>query len=78
MTAVDTNVVVRLLISDDPKQTENEVSIAAAIALTQHGIDFADALHLTSRTSGANFVSFDQEFVRRGKRAGIAATSRVV
>jgi len=123
MTAVDTNVVVRLLTADDPKQaaaaralfaagpiwiaktvwletawvlgslygfedtaireaftkllalvnvhTEDRPSIAAALALTAQGIDLADAMHLTSRPSGADFVSFDQTFVRRAKRAGV-------
>src|SRR5213595_2083852 len=103
MTAVDTNVVVRLLTADDPKQSaavrslfaaeeiwiaktvlletgwvlrslygyeesairdaftkllglknvsaEDESSVAAALALTVHGIDFADALHLSSKAA---------------------------
>ena len=122
MTAVDTNVVVRLLTGDDPKQAaaskslfasepiwiaktvlletgwvlrslygfeesaireaftkllglknvqiEDEASVAAAIALTAHGIELADALHLSSRPPGAVFASFDQAFVRRAMRAG--------
>ena len=122
MIAVDTNVVVRLLTEDDPKQaaeartlfaaqpiwigktvlletgwvlrslygfeesairdaftrllglenvhTDDKPSIAAALALTVHGIEFADAMHLCSRPQGAGFVSFDQSFVRRAKRAG--------
>ena len=129
MTAVDTNVVVRLLTGDDPKQaaaaralfasepiwiaktvlletgwvlrslyrfdesairdafikllglknvhTEDEPSVAAALALTVHGIEFADALHLSSKPPGAVFVSFDQPFVRRATRAGIARVSGV-
>ena len=124
MTAVDTNVVVRLLTADDPKQAaaakslfasqpiwiaktvlletgwvlrslygfkeaairdafikllglknvhvEDEPSVAAALALTAQGIQFADGLHLTSKPPGAVFVSFDQSFVRRAKRAGVA------
>lgn len=124
MTAVDTNVVVRLLTGDDPKQAaaarslfatgpiwigktvlletgwvlrslygfeesairdaftkllglknvhaEDEPSVAAALALTAHGIELADAMHLTSRPPGSKFVSFDQSFVRRAKRAGAA------
>ena len=127
MTAVDTNVVVRLLTADDPKQaaaaralfeagpiwiaktvwletawvlgslygfedsaiheaftkllalvnvhTEDKPSIAAALALTAQGIDLADAMHLTSRPSGARFVSFDQMFIRRAKRAGVSDIS---
>src|SRR6266699_3934590 len=117
MIAVDTNVLVRLLTGDDPKQaaaarslfaaepiwiaktgwvlrslygfeesairdaftrllglknvrTEDEASVAAALALTVHGIELADAMHLSSRPPGAAFVSFDQSFIRRAKRAG--------
>ena len=127
MTAVDTNVLVRLLTGDDPKQAsaarslfesgpiwiaktvlletawvlhslygfeegairdaftrllglknvhaEDESSVATALALTAHGIEIADALHLSGRPPGAVFVSFDQSFVRRAKRAGVAAIS---
>jgi predicted nucleic-acid-binding protein len=128
MTAVDTNVLVRLLTADDPKQAsaarslfaagpiwiaktvlletgwvlrsryefeeaairdafrkllglknvhaEDEASVAAALALTVHGIAFADAIHLSSRPSGARFVSFDQS-VRRAKRAGANEVSGI-
>jgi predicted nucleic-acid-binding protein len=124
VTAVDTNVVVRLLIGDDPKQAaaarsvfaagpvwiaktvlletgwvlrsvygfdddavrealvrllglrsvhaEDEAAVAAAMELTEHGVEFADALHLSSKPNGVSFVSFDQQFVRRAKRAGVA------
>jgi predicted nucleic-acid-binding protein len=124
MTAVDTNVVVRLLTADDPKQAaaaralfasqpiwiaktvlletgwvlrslygfeeaaihdaftkllglknvhmEDEPAVAAALTLTAYGIELADALHLSSKPPGAAFVSFDQSFVRRAKRAGVA------
>jgi len=124
MTAVDTNVLVRLLTGDDPKQAaaarslfesgqiwiaktvlletgwvlrslygfeesairdaftkllglknvrvEDEPAVAAALALTANGIEFADAMHLTGRPPGAAFVSFDKAFVRRAKRAGVS------
>jgi len=127
MTAVDTNIVVRLVTGDDPKQThaarsvlaggpvwiaktvlletrwvlrymygyeetaihdaftellglenvhvEDEACVAAALALTAHGLDFADALNLSSRPAGAAFVSFDKPFVRRANRAGAAKVS---
>jgi predicted nucleic-acid-binding protein len=127
MIAVDTNVVVRLLTEDDPKQaaaatslfaaeaiwigktvlletgwvlrslygfeesairdaftrllglenvhTEDKRSIAAALALTVHGIGLADAVHLSSRPPGAGFVSFDHSFVRRAKHAGATDVS---
>jgi predicted nucleic-acid-binding protein len=123
MIAVDTNVLVRLLTGDDPKQAavahalferesiwisktvlletgwvlrslygfeesairdaftkllglnnvqaEDESSLAAALALTTHGIELADAIHLSGRPSGARFVSFDKSFVQRARRVGL-------
>jgi predicted nucleic-acid-binding protein len=123
MIAVDTNVLVRLLTGDEPKQAaaaralfqagqiwiaktvlletgwvlaslygfeesairgaftkllglknvrvEDESSLAAALALTAHGIELGDAMHLSARPPGAAFVSFDRAFVQRAKRAGI-------
>jgi predicted nucleic-acid-binding protein len=120
--AVDTNVLVRLLTGDEPKQAaaarrlfasqpiwiaktvlletgwvlrslygfeqsaireaftkllglknvkaEDESSVAAALALVAHGVEFADAMHLGSRPPGGQFVSFDRSFVQRAKRAG--------
>ena len=122
MIAVDTNVLVRLLTGDEPKQAaaarrlfasqpiwiaktvlletgwvlrslygfeqsaireaftkllglknvkaEDESSVAAALAIVAHGVEFADAMHLGSRPPGAQFVSFDRSFVQRAKRAG--------
>ena len=127
MTAVDTDVVVRLLTQDDPKQaaaarsllaagpiwiaktvlletgwvlrrlygfdesairdaltkllglknvhTEDKPSMVAALALTLHGVELADAMHLSSRPPGAVFVSFDRSFVRRANRAGATGVS---
>ncbi len=127
MVAVDTNILVRLLTEDDPKQNaaarsvfaggpiwiaktvlletgwvlsshygfdvsairdaftsllglenvhaEDEPAVAAALALTSHGMELADALHLSSRPPGALFVSFDRSFVRRAKRAGAPGVS---
>jgi len=127
MIAVDTNVLVRLLTGDDPKQAaaarslfaggpiwiaktvlletgwvlrslygfeesairdaftkllglknvhaEDESAVAAALALTAHGIELADAMHLSSRPPGAVFVSFDRSFVRRATRAGSTGVS---
>jgi len=130
MTAVDTNVLVRLLTGDDPKQAaaaialfaagpiwiaktvlletgwvlhslygfeesairdafvkllglknvhaEDESSVAAALALTAHGMELADAMHLSSRPPGAVFVSFDKSFVQRARRAGASGISVVL
>lgn len=57
--------------------TEDELSVTNALALTAHGIEFADALHLASRPPGAAFFSFDRSFVRRARRAGARDVSEV-
>jgi len=44
---------------------------------TVHGVELADAMHLSSRPPGAVFVSFDQSFVRRANRAGATEVSGV-
>jgi predicted nucleic-acid-binding protein len=127
MTAVDTNVLVRLLTGDEPSQAaaarrlfasepvwiaktvlletawvlrslyafetdairdaltkllglknvhaEEESSVAAALALTAHGIELADAMHSCGRPPGARFVSFDKSFIRRAGRAGVSDIS---
>jgi predicted nucleic acid-binding protein len=58
-------------------QTEDAVSITLALNLNAQGLDFADAIHLSSRPHGAEFVSFDRAFIRRAKRAGAKAVSVV-
>jgi len=121
MIAVDTNIVVRFLVKDDPKQStaakaifsggaiwiaktvlletawvvgkvygypEDAVRAALlgvigmknvhiegkpglAVALGMSGVGIEDAIHLSSRPDGASFVTFDQTFVKRAKRAGV-------
>jgi predicted nucleic-acid-binding protein len=56
-------------------QAEDQPAVSAALALVGHGLDFADALHLSSRPPGARFVSFDRSLVRRAQRAGEANIS---
>lgn len=56
---------------------EDEASVIAALKLAAQGLKFADAMHLTSKSAGTAFVSFDREFVRRAKRAGAIAVSTV-
>jgi predicted nucleic-acid-binding protein len=129
MTAVDTNVLVRLLTGDEPRQAaaartlfatgpiwiaktvfletawvlrslygfeesairsaftkllglksvqvEDEPSLAAALALTAHGIDLADAMRLSASPPGAIFASFDRSLIRRARRAGVAGVSEI-
>jgi predicted nucleic-acid-binding protein len=56
-------------------RVEDESSVATALAMTEQGIELADALHLSSRPRGASFVSLDRSFVRRAKRAGASGIS---
>jgi predicted nucleic-acid-binding protein len=58
-------------------QAEDESSVAAALALSVHGIEFADAMHLCSRPPEVSFVSFDRSFVQRARRAGVSGISNV-
>jgi predicted nucleic-acid-binding protein len=56
-------------------QAEDQPAVITALRLFTRGIDLADAMHLSSRPSGAVFVSFDQSLVRRATRAGITEVS---
>jgi predicted nucleic-acid-binding protein len=53
-------------------EVEQASDVAAALTLGLSGIELADALHLTSRPDGADFVSFDKSFVKGATRAGVA------
>ena len=129
MIAVDTNVLVRLLTSDEPKQAaaarslfasepiwiaktvlletcwvlrslygfeesairdafvkvlglhnvhaEDESAVVSALALVTQGIEFADAMHLSSRPVDSAFISFDKAFVQRARRAGVSGISGI-
>jgi|HubBroStandDraft_1064217.scaffolds.fasta_scaffold286463_1 hypothetical protein len=83
MTAVATNVVVRLMTGDGAftrllclknVQAEDHPSIAASLILTAHGIELPDAIDLTSRSAGSTFVSFNQSL--SGQRPGWSTTTR--
>jgi predicted nucleic-acid-binding protein len=63
------------LLGLDSVYTEDEGSVGAALALTTQQVEFADALHLSSRPGGATFYSFDRSFVRNATKAGEAAVS---
>jgi predicted nucleic-acid-binding protein len=49
---------------------ESEAEVANALALTDQGLELADALHVSCRPHGTFFVSFDKPFVKRAKKAG--------
>jgi predicted nucleic-acid-binding protein len=58
-------------------EMEDAGTVAAALDLTEHGVELADAMHLTSRPAGARFVSFDRSFIKRATRAGVAGVSTI-
>lgn len=64
-----------MLLGMENVHVEDVHSVAAALDLVGHGLDLADALHLASRPRGATFVSFDQTFVKRAKRAGVVGVT---
>ena len=122
MRAIDTNVVVRMLVDDNRRQTsaareliaahevfvpitviletecvmrsgyaftpaqiaaglrrlgglrgvtvEQPVEVAQALEWLEHGMDFADALHLARTTRCEAFVTFDHKFAKRAQALG--------
>lgn len=54
---------------------EDEAAVADALALYERGVDFADALHLSSAKQAAVFATFDS---RLKKRAGRQARVRLL
>lgn len=129
MQAVDTNVVVRLVVGDDPDQSarakalfrheriwigltviletewvlrssygfspppigaafaglaglknvsiENPAVFMRALGLYQSGMDFADALHVSSAQATDGFRSFDKSLVKQSGRLNLASVSEV-
>ena len=67
----------RKLLGLNNVRVEDAPSVAAALAPLPHGIELADAMHLTGRPAGASFVSFDKAFVQRARRAGLIDVSGV-
>lgn len=61
--AVDTNIVVRLLTRDDPQQFERA-------EWYEHGLDFADAIHLAKSRHVDEFRTFDRGFVSHAAGLG--------
>lgn len=47
---------------------EDERTVREAIALFNGGMDFADALHLTSATTCSDLATFDKAFINKAKK----------
>jgi predicted nucleic-acid-binding protein len=48
---------------------EDPPSVTAALRLLEQGLDFADALHITSSAQAERFATFDTKLVKLAKRA---------
>jgi len=57
----------------DHVHVEDEPAVRRALILLASGLDFADALHLSSRSPEAGFATFDRKLVQRATRAGVEA-----
>ena len=49
-------------------RVEDVPAVHLAIRMLEHGIDFADALHLASSASAKRFVTFDAKLVKRARK----------
>lgn len=65
------------LVSMPMVTSEDEDSVLAALSLMDHGISFADAIHVSSRPAEAMFLTFDRDLVKRAKRAGVPGVSEI-
>ena len=65
-----------LALTSLPKvRVEDPAAVSRALGWTSLGMDFADALHLASRSESASFVSFDEKLVKRAKGLGVTAVA---
>lgn len=55
-------------------QIEDRNVVLAALNAYQHGLDFADALHLARAEFCSSFLSFDKRLKIRAKAAGLSPT----
>jgi len=65
----------RALIGLPNVQVEDAAAVGRALEWTTLGLDFADALHWASRGESRQFVSFDENLVKRSARAGLTGVT---
>lgn len=54
-------------------EVEDLVAVSRALVLMEQGLDFADAIHLSSgQQLGGEFVSFDRALLRAAERLGLS------
>jgi predicted nucleic-acid-binding protein len=56
---------------------EDERSVSAALALTANNLEFAEAMHLSSRPPHVEFVSLDDSLVQRARDAGVTSINGI-
>ena len=61
----------RMLLGLTNVTVEDRQAVVAALLLVDQGLEFADALHLTSSPAGTRFFSFDESLVKRAQKAGV-------
>lgn len=62
----------KVLLNYEHIAIEDKQAVRNAVSLYQEGLDFADALHLSHTVTYQGFITFDEKFVKRGKKFGYA------
>jgi len=68
----DVSRVLRALASIPHVTIEDRDRVLSALDACDHGLDFADALHLSSSSRASEFATFDRRLARRAKGLGLA------
>lgn len=68
MLAIDTDLIVRYLVGDDPRT--GCPGTQADLGWMRQGADFADGLHLAKAAGFEAFISFDQDFATAANALG--------
>lgn len=58
-------------------EIENAEAVRRALAWFRGGMDFADALHIASRGTATEFLTFDKRLTATARKAGIKGVVRV-
>lgn len=67
----DVNMALRAFLGIPTVSVENPGFVAQALDFAEQGLDFADALHLTAAADCESFATFDRNFAKRVKHAGL-------
>lgn len=56
---------------------EDREAVLATLVAYEHGLDFADALHLARSNHCSAFVTFDQRLLKRAKTSGLTTAVEI-